>query len=374
MTKAAVLATAVTIGSVAVLSAAALGVAGGRRAIHPRPKKRPQVFSVDAQQICFERTPNTAAPGQYRIRFGADDAHDALVGDIVARDESTVTRAVLTAEDGLPAISDTVLWTGYVYSSPDELKVPFREVQIDAPSGRRPAYLFGAEAPSPRWAIHVHGIHSSRISALRGVPATLAAGMTSLVVSYRGDAEDAAAPPATLGQEEARDVDAAIQYAIDHGAKDVVLVGWSMGATVSLILTNDVHRRQHIAGLVFVGPALDWRAIIKEAAGRSGIPGPLAPLFTLALTVPGLAQLAGLQRPLRGTHLRPSLEGVTVPLLILHSPGDTDAPMAASEYLERTYPNRVQLEPFEPVPHGMEWNSDPEHFTSRVRQFVESLP
>ncbi len=40
----------------------------------------------------------------------------------------------------------------------------------------------------------------------------------------------------------------------------------------------------------------------------------------------------------------------------------------------RTYPAQVTLERFEPVPHGMEWNSNRKRFTTRVRQFVESLP
>jgi pimeloyl-ACP methyl ester carboxylesterase len=358
MTGSAVLTTGIAIGGSLVLGAAALGVVGGRRAVHPRLKRRPVIRAVDAQQIRLDRTPATSAPGQYRIRFGAQDALSALVD----------------ATQGLPAVDDAVLWTGYVYPDPASLKALYEEVQIQTPSGPRKAYLFEGSAPTTRWAIHVHGIHSSRTSALRSVPGTLSAGLTSLVVSYRGDVEDTAAPPATLGQEEAHDVEAAIQYAVDHGAKDVVLVGWSMGATINLILATSSKYRSRIAGLVFVGPALDWRSIIGAAARRSGIPGFLAPLFTAALTVPGLAQAAGLRRPLRAAHLRPSLDGITAPVLILHSEGDTDAPIGASEDLVRSYPSQVTLERFEPVPHGMEWNSDPERFTTRVRHFVESLP
>ena len=374
MTRSAALITGIAIGGGLVLGAAALGVVGGRRAIHPRPKRRPVVRTVNAQQIQLERTPATVAPGQFRIRFGPQDALTALVGEIVGQDEATVTRALVDASQGLPAVDDAVLWTGYVYTDPASLNNPYEEVRIQAPDGARKAYLFESATFTTRWAIHVHGIHSSRTSALRSVPGTLSAGLTSLVVSYRGDVEDPTALPATLGQEEAHDVEAAIQYAVDHGAKDVVLVGWSMGATINLILAATSRQRARIAGLVFVGPALDWRAIIGAAARRSGIPGLLAPLFTAALTMPGLAQAAGLRRPLRAAHLRPSLDSIPAPVLILHSEGDTDAPIGASEELVRTYPNQVILERFQPVPHGMEWNSDPQRFTTRIRQFVESLP
>jgi pimeloyl-ACP methyl ester carboxylesterase len=374
MTGSAALTTGIAIGSALVLGAAALGVVGGRRAIHPRPKRRPVVHGVDAQHIRLERTPATAAPGKYRIRYGAQDAFSALVGDIVGLDDQTVTRSLLEAEQGLPDVGDAVLWTGYVYSSPDAVATPWREVQIQAPSGPRSAYLFESPTPTTRWAIHVHGIHSSRTSALRSVPATLSAGLTSLVVSYRGDVEDSKAPPATLGQQEAHDVDAAIQYALDHGAKDVVLVGWSMGATISLILAATSPQRSRIVGLIFIGPALDWRAIIGAAARRSGIPGFLTPLFPAALTVPGLAQAAGLRVPLRAAYFRPSLSGTLAPVLILHSAGDTDAPIEASEDLARAHHSQVTLERFEPVPHGMEWNSDPARFTECARRFLNSLP
>lgn len=372
--KTALVTTAAAIAASAVLGAAALGVAGGRRVIRPRPKKRPRVLAADSGQIRLERTVHTAAPGRYRIRFGDEDSQHVLVGDVVAQDDASVTRAVVEAERGVPRAGDAVLWTGYVYAAPDDLGAPHREVRIEAPSGTRPAFLFDTEQPSTRWAIHVHGIHSSRISALRSVPATLAAGMPSLVVSYRGDAEDETAPPATLGQEEARDVDAAIRYALDHGAEDVVLVGWSMGATVSTILAADVRTRRHLAALVLVGPALDWHASIRAGAVRSGIPAPLAPLFTLALTLPGLAQLAGLRRPLRAAHLRPSLTDVPLPVLILHSSGDTDAPMSVSENLARSHPDRVRLEQVAPVPHGMERNVDPDRFDRVVTGFLTALP
>lgn len=374
MRRTAAVTAAAGVAGAVVLGAAAFGVVGGRRAVHPRPKRRPRVLAVDEHRIRLERTHHTEAPGTYRIRFGDDDARHALVGDVVARDDDTVTRTVLGADTGLPGVGDVVLWTGYVFATPDDVGTPFREVQVDAPSGRRAAWLFEPEDPSRRWAVHVHGIHSSRTSALRSVPATVAAGMPSLVVSYRGDAEDPATPPATLGQDEARDVDAAVRYALDHGAEDVVLVGWSMGGTISVILADEQRRGRDVAGVVLVGPALDWRTIIRDAARRSGIPSPLAPLFTAALTVPVLAHAAGLRRPLRARHLRPSLGRVPAPVLILHSTGDAEAPLASSEQVAADHPDRVRLERFGPVPHGTERNAEPERFDDLVTTFLRQLP
>ncbi len=252
------------------------------------------------------------------------DALSALVGDIVGQDETTVTRALVDASQGLPVVDDAVLWTGYVYPDHASLDAPLRGSADPRPSGLRKAYLFRAVRPQPG------GLSTSTASLVPHLRAqeragTLSAGLTSLVVSYRGDVEDTAAPPATLGQEEAHDVEAAIQYAVDHGAKDVVLVGWSMGATINLILAATSKHRSRIAGLVFVGPALDWRSIIGAAARRSGIPGFLAPLFTAALTVPVSHKLPASAGRCAPPAFARRLTAQTAPVLILHSEGDTDA-------------------------------------------------
>ena len=68
-------------------------------------------------------------------------------------------------------------------------------------------------------------------------------GMASLLISYRNDGLAPSAPDGRygLGSTEWRDVEAAIEYALDHGAAGVVLFGWSMGGAICL-QTADLSR------------------------------------------------------------------------------------------------------------------------------------
>ncbi|MCZ9337233.1 alpha/beta fold hydrolase, partial [Streptomyces sp. TRM76130] len=81
----------------------------------------------------------------------------------------------------------------------------------------------------------------------------------------RGDA-GAPRPPGGLrrfGETEWRDLDAAVRYAVDHGARKVVLLGWSTGATMALHTATRSALRDRIAGLVLDSPVLDWRATVR---------------------------------------------------------------------------------------------------------------
>src|SRR5690606_37187059 len=92
------------------------------------------------------------------------------------------------------------------------------------------------------------------------VPVFHRAGYTSLLISYRndGDAPSSADHRYGLGDTEWRDVESAIRFALDSGARDVVLMGWSMGgATVLQTLTRSTFATA-IRGVVLDSPVVDW--------------------------------------------------------------------------------------------------------------------
>ena len=87
-----------------------------------------------------------------------------------------------------------------------------------------------------------------------------------LLISYR---EDLGAPPSPdgfhhMGLTEWRDLGAAARYALAHGARRLILVGYSMGGAHR----QPVHAalaagRAGSAGLVLDAPALNWKAILR---------------------------------------------------------------------------------------------------------------
>ena len=100
------------------------------------------------------------------------------------------------------------------------------------------------------------------------------AGYTSLLVSYRndGDAPRSADFRYALGDREWLDVEAAIRFARERGATDIVLMGWSMGgATVLQALTRSA-LSDVVRGVVLESPVVDWVATLDFQARLRRVP------------------------------------------------------------------------------------------------------
>lgn len=360
---------------VVVAASVATAFLAARKAIRPRPHKRLVVLEATSETLTLPATQATLTPGQFAVWYDTAETGHAVVGTIITRSAHSVTRTIERWRGRPLQAGDEVRWAGNVFAVPGDLGLAFEEVLIDAPSGLRPAWYFPAPSKTT-WAIHVHGIHTTRISAVRSVPATHMLGMPSLVVTYGGDPEGPGPHVAGFGQHEWRDVDAAVTYALNHGAECVLLVGWSMGATISLLLASFSNNRKSIAGLVLVSPALDWHAIIGAGLTRSSLPKWLRHLIFGLLSTPGVSSIVGLSRPLNRRLLRPGIALVDegIPIAIIHSPGDTDSPIAASQDLAFKFPRRVTLDCFPAVPHQMEWNADAERFSSAVEALFVRIP
>ncbi|OLM15746.1 Secreted protein [Pseudonocardia sp. Ae707_Ps1] len=132
------------------------------------------------------------------------------------------------------------------------------------------------------WALCVHG-RGGTGGRPCGAARLHAAGLTSLVVSYRGDGTAPAAPDGRshLGDTEWEDVAAAAAYAVVHGARRLVLVGWSMGAAVGGAFLDRSSHAGRVAAVVWDAPLLDWRRTLRRQARNRALPPSLAGVAAL---------------------------------------------------------------------------------------------
>ncbi len=181
-------------------------------------------------------------------------------------------RELASRPDGLGDGDAMATWTSQSIGAPEDVG-PTRHVSVPLRRGGvAEAWEIGdRDTADGRWTIHVHGLRSSRNGALRSTPATVDAGWMSLVVSYAGDEECAPADalPSTLGTREWRDVDDAIAYAVAQGAREIVLVAWSMGGTIAMLALEQSAHRDRVTALVLVAPALDWTRVVDNAVARA---------------------------------------------------------------------------------------------------------
>ncbi|GAP53503.1 hypothetical protein AHiyo6_00680 [Arthrobacter sp. Hiyo6] len=322
----------------------------------------------------------TTAPGRYSIWFATGSGH-ACIGPVVANDPGagSVTRVVERVDSGDLRAAKAGIWSAYVFSKAEQLGLPFSEVEIPVEGGVAPAWKFDPAEESARpnaWVIHIHGMGGKRGGALRGVPVAQRLGFTSLVVSFRNDGE---APPSadgryTLGQSEWLDVDAAVNYAVDNGAKQIVLFGWSLGASIALRLADLSAHSDRIVGLVLDAPVMDWTTTLIENAGASGLPRPITALGLRVLQSPQMRWVTGLKDPIDLPRLdwMSRASEIKKPVLVLHGLEDPSTPFHVSQKIADLRPDVVHIVSFDTAGHSHEWNVDSGRWEDTAAALLES--
>lgn len=390
--------TPVAVGAVAGVTVTSLGVIAGtsvaahlaRQVVVPpkRPAENVRVLSVGYRATEYQATEPpisvelpaskaTLAPGHYGFYFDAGRSF-ALIGEVLSYSpkNTSVTRRVLSVESGDLAAATRGRFSGVVAPTPASVDVPaeaVEEVSLELEVGEAPAWLIHAPESSCTWAIMVHGMGATRAETLRAVDTAQSLGMTSLHISYRNDRE---APPSGdgrygLGFTEWADVDVAIDYALSHGAQNVVLFGWSMGGAICLQTMKRGRHRAAIRALVLDGPAVDWLELIEYHTQLHKIPLRLGELGVSMISTAGLKFFTGLERPIELETLSWTRqpEEITVPTLIVHSLDDDYVPAASSQKLAEKSP-LVDFVPFTQATHTREWNVDPKLWQNSVTSWL----
>ncbi|WP_104174862.1 alpha/beta hydrolase [Arthrobacter sp. Y81] len=324
----------------------------------------------------------TTAPGRYSIWFANGTGH-ACIGEIASSDDvaGTVTRRVERVDSGDLRIAKAGIWSGYVYPTPGPLGLSYSDVEIPIENGMAPAWKFTPTEPSAdssTWAIHIHGLGGSKAGALRGVPVAHRLGYTSLVVSLRNDRVAPASADGRyhLGQTEWHDVEAAVSYAVGQGARQIVLFGWSLGASIALQLAASSEYRPLISRLVLNAPVIDWSRTLVANARSSMLPGWVARLGLHMLGSSGTRWITGLDTPLSFPALDflARAEELSVPILVIHNEGDCSTPFAISREFVARRPELAMLLTFPSAEHTQEWNSDPDGWDAAVESWLRNVP
>lgn len=323
-------------------------------------------------RLVLDRTASTVAPGVYNLWF-EHGGWAQLGADFDDRGPTLVARSVTgTSDDLMPVAGDQVSWSGIFYASPADAGLAHSDVDIVTPAGHAPAWRIDGD-PSI-WAIHVHGLGSTRAGTLRGARVATELGLTSLVVSYRNDGEgpQVGNGRSTLGVSEADDVDETIGYAIRRGAERIILFGCSMGAAIALQLAHRPRYQGLIAGLVLDSPVLNWAEVIRANCRRAGLPEGAGTLAMPWLTSELFARMLGLPSalPLDDMNWGKWVHELAVPTLILHGILDDSVPFALSEALRDQRPELVTLESFD-AGHTLNWNSDAERWQAAIASWLD---
>ncbi|MFT4213455.1 MAG: alpha/beta fold hydrolase [Microbacterium sp.] len=359
----------------ALLSAVAVRMA--RRVVIPaRRVADTRIVDIDvpAQTITLTRTPDTVLPGRYGL-FTSGTAAYLKVGSVLASDEQTVKRKLLTHVAGDSSLSADAAFSGWYYENPEELHLPFTVEHVHAGVGACPAWFFPVGI-GETWVIQIHGRGTTRAECLRAVPVFHTLGIPSLLVSYRndGDAPRTRSGTYALGATEWRDVDAAVAWARRRGARRIILMGWSMGGAIALQVSLGSAHRELIAGVVLDSPVVDWRAVLAHQGKAVGLPGAVTDLAIGALRSDWATAATGADAPIPFDRLDIVARAAELrhPVLILHSDDDGFVPSSASHRLAQERPDLVDLQVFTTARHTKLWNYDQQRWTDTIADWLRA--
>ncbi len=334
-------------------------------------------------QVVLTSTPETIVPGTYGLHFDAGRGL-ARIGEVTALEpkEGTVTRRVeaLVAGDLRAARRGWISST--LHRTPAEAGYECHDVTVETPVGEAPAWHVpagGSEGPLADrgvWAILVHGRTGTRVEGIKALPVLQRLGAESLLISYRNDGEAPAAPDGRygLGMTEWEDVEAAIRYALDHGAQDILLFGWSMGAAVCLQAADRSQLAPAVRGQVLTGPVIDWIDVLAHQAKVNRIPESVGRMARWLISHPWGRRVTGLASPvdLKALNWIDRADQLHTRTLLLHSQDDEVVPHGPSRDLaERN--ELVRFVPFTQARHVKEWNHDPQRWEESVYRWVTEL-
>lgn len=251
----------------------------------------------------------------------------------------------------------------------DVLGRQVRTVEYTSAAGRFPAWFVPGSAKT--WVVLTHGKGAEPSETLRAMRTTVELGMPSLAITYRNDAGAPEDPTGFYGygSTEWRDLEGAVQYAVDHGARDVVLVGYSMGGAITAAFLQHSDLADEVSRVVLDSPVLDLGETVSFGASQRTLPAVGELPGTLTWTAKQIAsarygvdwdELDYLDDP----------DWLDVPALVLHGDADLTVPLRTSIWFSRRDEDLVDLVVFDDAGHVRAWDEDPARYARELRAFL----
>ncbi|HEX6916733.1 MAG TPA: alpha/beta hydrolase [Phycicoccus sp.] len=350
-----------------------------RRVLTP-DRRRPDdvvIRAAGTHSVTLDATVETVVPGRYGLWIEDGFGH-VRVGDVLDLDtrRGLVERELVAVDRGYLAPGGA-RWNQYYFGAPpdESLGLPTERVTYDGELGPMPAWVVpAAGGPGERWAVLVHGRGARREEAVRAIAPLHAEGWTCLVPSYRNDEGVPAGPDGryALGLSEWRDVDAAIGYALERGARELLLTGWSMGGAIVLQLLDRSARSGLVSRVVLDAPVIDWGDVLAHHAQAHHLPPFVGSLARSMMNQRWGHRIVGVHEgvDLALTDWVSRAAELHHPILLIHSAADEFVPVGPSRELARARPDLVTFHEWQVARHCKEWNTEPERWEALVREYA----
>ncbi len=348
--------------------ASVLDVDGLRIPTSPDPFSL-QVAALGDGHVTLRPAPGTAGDQNmlHASTWGLESENGyAYIGSIISSGPSEVIREFRPLA-GQISTGDLVRLDRAAFP-PDPLiahDLEYRMVDIEGELGPMPAWLI--DGSSSTWAIFVHGWRSNRKDAMRMLPVFVERDIPSLIISYRNDDSSPLDPSGRyrFGLTEWKDLEAAVHFALDSGAEDIVLVGFSMGGGISLNFMHHSDLSDNVSAMILDAPMLDFGRTVDLGASQRGVPRPVTWVAKQIAAVRFGVQWVAM-------NYLPWADELDVPVLLFHGDEDTRVPVTLSDEWAASREDLIEYHRFTGAQHVGSWNVDPQRYEDTVRTFLAS--
>jgi pimeloyl-ACP methyl ester carboxylesterase len=301
-----------------------------------------------------------------RLRLGT------VIADLTDGNVDIVTRRYDVIHGPPPEVGDRGDLDPWLYAEDPWflLDTPFR-VTYESELGAMDALYVSGRTDT--WVILVHGKGATERETFRMMNAVGTHPM--LAINYRNDPDQPADPSGyyRYGASEWKDVEGAVKYALEQGAENVILAGFSTGAALNLSFMYRSQLAGEVIGLIFDAPNVDFGRTVDYGASQRSLP-------LIGVQVPQslttMAKLIGSMRfdvDWSELDYLDDIDRIDVPILVFHGTGDTTVPVDVSERLAAERRDLVTFLSFEGAEHVQSWNMDPARYDAAMRRFLDAL-
>jgi len=327
-----------------------------------------QVTAIGDETITLRRGSKSPsiqpdAPGRYLLE-GARGR--GFTGRVIESNEVIAIREYRHF-DGVTRAGDYARLDGYAFPDDPEAAhgYQFEDIRFSSPLGEFPAWYVPGKTET--WAVLTHGKGADRREALRILPALVDSGFHCLAITYRNDAECAPAPGNryAYGRDEWEELDGAVAYALAHGARDVVLVGYSMGGGITYSFMANSSHAGSVSALILDAPMSNLQETVTFGARRAGIPTRFLPVSNAVSAFVYRFRWSDFD------YLK-TLDALRVPVLLFHGDADTTIPVELSDTVAAARSDLVRYVRVPGAGHVRAWNVEPETYIATVREFIKT--
>ena len=343
---------------------------------------RRQAFSVVREkleyfsQITYLDTNNvTVDPGIEDIQalelplVGLVSREGSLIANgPVIHHQDKITRSVVSTNGNIQQ-GDRVRADVFIHQKNPKCSIglDYSEVKFRSELGDLGAWVISGEGET--WMVCVHGHRSNRRESLRFSPLFESMGLNQMLIKYRNDVDSPVDKGGyhMFGLTEWRDLEAAIAYVLNQGAKNIFILGHSMGGSIALQFILKSNLRSHVSGVVLESPALDLNGIISEKA--KALPFPITTLL------PPIKKMVSKLVNLDWSELDyiSKASEIETPILLIHSTNDQTVPVIQSDQFANVIPNLFEYLRLEDAPHAASWNFAQHKVESTIKTFITDV-